>query len=170
MLFGQEHVDTYRQTAGQEGYDWQGTTVLILTTKGRRSGEPRDAPLIFAERDGDYVIVASRGGSDAMPAWWLNLQAHPATTVQIGRERLPVVAREATTDEKARLWPRLVELYSRRRSKIPGELRVLPTALLVGRVEVVVAIFRFAVTPPVLVVPSVEPEVRTIARQRHVAN
>jgi deazaflavin-dependent oxidoreductase (nitroreductase family) len=46
-----------------------------------------------------------------MPAWWLNLQAHPATTVQIGRERLPVVARVATTDERARLWPQLVEMY-----------------------------------------------------------
>ena len=55
--------------------------------------------------------MASRGGSDAMPAWWLNLQAHPATTVQIGSERRQVVAREASAEEKAALWPRLVEMY-----------------------------------------------------------
>jgi len=67
--------------------------------------------LLYLRDGADIVIVASRGGSDATPAWWLNLQANPVTTVQIGRERLPVVAREATADEKARLWPRLVEMY-----------------------------------------------------------
>jgi deazaflavin-dependent oxidoreductase (nitroreductase family) len=104
MLFGQEHVDTYRQTAGQEGYDWQGTTVLILTTKGRRSGEPRDAPLIFAEHDGDYVIVASRGGTPAHPSWYLNLERDPNVEVQIKGERFPARARTATGEERDALW------------------------------------------------------------------
>jgi deazaflavin-dependent oxidoreductase (nitroreductase family) len=67
--------------------------------------------LLYLRDGADIAIVASRGGSDATPAWWLNLKANPATTVQIGRKRLPVVAREATADEKARLWPRLVEMY-----------------------------------------------------------
>jgi deazaflavin-dependent oxidoreductase (nitroreductase family) len=104
MLFGQEHVDTYRQTAGQEGYDWQGTTVLILTTKGRRSGGPRDAPLIFAERDGDYVIVASRGGTPTHPSWYLNLEHDPNVEVQIKGERFPVRARTAAGEERDELW------------------------------------------------------------------
>ena len=78
-------------------------------------------------RDGDdLVIVASRGGSDAMPAWWLDLQANPTAAVQIGTERRRVMAREASAEEKAERWPRLVEksvtigLPAPRRARDPG--------------------------------------------------
>lgn len=101
----------YRLTGGRLGNKMKGAPVLLLDHVGRKSGQPRTAPLLYLRDQADIVIVASRGGSDAMPAWWLNLQAHPATTVQIGRERLSVVAREAAADEKARLWPQLVEMY-----------------------------------------------------------
>ena len=64
-------------------------------------------------RDGDdIVIVASRGGSDAMPAWWHNLKANPRTTVQVGSKHYEVVAREADGDERERLWPLAVATYS----------------------------------------------------------
>ena len=63
-LFGQEHVDRYRETDGEEGHDWQGTTVLLLTTTGRNSGAKRTTPLIYQRHAGDYLVVASNGGGD----------------------------------------------------------------------------------------------------------
>ena len=63
-LFGQKHVDRYRETAGEEGHDWQGTTVLLLTTAGRKSGAKRTTPLIYQRHGDDYLVVASNGGGD----------------------------------------------------------------------------------------------------------
>jgi deazaflavin-dependent oxidoreductase (nitroreductase family) len=105
------NTHVYRLSGGRVGNKMKGAPVLLLDHVGRKSGRARTLPLLYLRDQADIVIAASRGGSDATPAWWLNLQAHPATTVQIGRERLQVVARLATTDEKARLWPRLVEMY-----------------------------------------------------------
>jgi deazaflavin-dependent oxidoreductase (nitroreductase family) len=86
--------------------------VLLLDHVGRKSGVKRTTALLYLVDGDNLVIVASRGGSDAMPAWWLNLQANGNTTVQVGRERRPVLARQATIEEKSDLWPRLVEMYS----------------------------------------------------------
>ena len=105
------NVTLYRRSGGRLGNNIKGAPVLLLDHVGRKSGKARTAPVLYLRNGEDVVIVASRGGSDAMPAWWLNLQAHPATTVQIGTERLRVVARQASPEEKAELWPRLVELY-----------------------------------------------------------
>jgi deazaflavin-dependent oxidoreductase (nitroreductase family) len=104
MLFGQEHVDRYRDTDGQEGHDWQGTQTLILTTKGRKSGEPRDAPLIYGVHGDDYLVVASKGGAPEPPAWYLNLQADPEVEVQVWGERFKARARDATPEEKPEMW------------------------------------------------------------------
>ena len=87
MLFGQEHVQKYRETGGEEGHDWQGTTVLILTTKGRRSGEERPTPLIYQPYGDANLVVASKGGADEPPAWFLNLQAEPEVDVQVKADR-----------------------------------------------------------------------------------
>jgi len=105
MLFGQEHIDRYEATDGEEGHEWQGTQALILTTTGRKSGEPRKAPLIYGEHDGDYLVVASKGGADEPPAWYVNLKADPSATIQVWGEKLAVTARDATDEEKAELWP-----------------------------------------------------------------
>jgi len=104
MLFGQEHVARYETTDGQQGHDWEGTQTLILTTTGRRSGEPRKAPLIYAEHDGSYLVVASKGGAPEPPAWYLNLQAAPEAEVQVWGERKHVRARDATPEEQPELW------------------------------------------------------------------
>jgi deazaflavin-dependent oxidoreductase (nitroreductase family) len=104
LLFGPEHVNRYKETEGAEGYDWQGTTVLLLTTKGRKSGEPRETPLIFDEHDGDYVIVASKGGAPQHPAWYLNLREDPEVTVQVRGDRFAAKARTAGADERPELW------------------------------------------------------------------
>lgn len=104
MLFGKEHVDRYIATDGKEGHDWQGTTTLLLTTAGRRSGEPRTAPLIYQRYGDAYLVVASKGGADAHPAWYLNLQADPDVTVQVRGDRFAARARTAGREEKPDMW------------------------------------------------------------------
>ena len=101
----------YRRSGGRLGNTLKGAPILLLEHVGRKSGQKRTAPVLYLRDGEDLVIVASRGGSDAMPAWWLNLQADPVTTVQVGSERRRVRAREASAQEKAALWPRLVEMY-----------------------------------------------------------
>ncbi|HXA58642.1 MAG TPA: nitroreductase family deazaflavin-dependent oxidoreductase [Streptosporangiaceae bacterium] len=104
MLFGDEHVKRYRATDGAEGHDWQGTTVLLLTTTGRRTGQPRTLPLIYQKHGDDHLVVASKGGSDQPPAWYLNLEANPEVEVQVHGDRFTARARTATAAEKPELW------------------------------------------------------------------
>ncbi len=104
MLFGEEHTQKYKETGGQEGHDWQGTQTLLLTTKGRKSGEPRELPLIYGKSGDDYLIVASKGGADAPPAWYLNIEADPDVELQVWDDRFPAKARVATPEEKAEMW------------------------------------------------------------------
>jgi deazaflavin-dependent oxidoreductase (nitroreductase family) len=111
MLFGQEHVKRYRETDGNEGHDWQGTTVLILTTTGRKSGKQRSTPLIYGRDGDDYLVVASKGGAPEHPAWYLNLTDDPDVEVQVWGERFPARARTATSEEKQRLWQTMVERW-----------------------------------------------------------
>jgi deazaflavin-dependent oxidoreductase (nitroreductase family) len=104
MLFGTEHTQKYKETDGEVGHDWQGTKCLLLTTKGRKSGEPRELPLIYGTSGDDYLVVASKGGADAPPAWYLNLVADPDVVVQVKGDRFKAHAREATAEEKPELW------------------------------------------------------------------
>jgi deazaflavin-dependent oxidoreductase (nitroreductase family) len=108
VLFGQEHVARYRATDGAEGHDWNGTQTLLLTTTGRRSGEPRTMPLIYGRDGDDYLIVASKGGWDHPPAWYLNLEAEPEVEVQVKGDRFRARARIASAEEKPRMWKTMV--------------------------------------------------------------
>lgn len=111
-LFGDQHVATYRETNGDRGYRWRnGTTILLLTTKGRKSGAERTHALIYRDWDGKQLIVASKGGADAPPAWFLNLQADPDVTVQIKDEQFAAHARVATPDEKPAMWQHMLEVW-----------------------------------------------------------
>jgi deazaflavin-dependent oxidoreductase (nitroreductase family) len=103
-LFGDEHTRRYRETGGAEGHDWQGTKTLLLTTTGRKSGEKRELPLIYGKHGDDYLIVASKGGADQPPAWYLNLQADPEVEVQVADDRFKARARTATAEEKPEMW------------------------------------------------------------------
>jgi deazaflavin-dependent oxidoreductase (nitroreductase family) len=110
-LFGPEHVRVYRETGGERGYRWRGTTILLLTTRGRSSGEPRTTPLIH-RTDGDrWVVVASKGGAPANPSWYENLLADPASTIEVLAETIPVVASTAQGEERARLWSLMAEVW-----------------------------------------------------------
>ena len=110
-LFGAEHVRVYRETGGERGYHWRGTTILLLTTTGRSSGEERTTPLIH-RTDGDrWIIVASKGGAPDHPGWFRNLQAHPEATIQVRDEVVPVRATVADGAERQRLWSLMAEVW-----------------------------------------------------------
>ncbi|MBM3671351.1 MAG: nitroreductase family deazaflavin-dependent oxidoreductase [Actinobacteria bacterium] len=103
-LLGDDHVRAYRDTDGETGYMWNGAPSLLLTTTGRKTGQPRTSPLIFARDGDDYLIVASMGGAPMHPQWYLNLEANPSAEIQVKAEHLNVTARTASDDEKPRLW------------------------------------------------------------------
>ena len=111
MLFGQEHVDRYVETGGQEGHEWRGTTALILTTKGRKTGQPRSAPLVYQRHGDDYGVVASKGGADEPPAWFLNLEADPEVEVQVLDDRFRARARTAEPGEKPEMWQKMTRAW-----------------------------------------------------------
>ncbi len=110
-LFGDEHVRVYRETNGERGYHWRETTILLLTTTGHTSGEPRTTPLIH-RTDGDrWVVVASKGGAPDHPSWFKNLQANPDATIQVQAETIPVRATVAEGEERDRLWSLMTEVW-----------------------------------------------------------
>ena len=88
-----------------------GVGTLFLLSTGRRSGAVRRNGLYYVEDGGSFAVVASNAGSEADPQWWLNLQATPEGSVEIGRRTIAIRARQATADEDARLWPRFVASY-----------------------------------------------------------
>ena len=117
----------YRRSDGEGfGSDFQGIPVALLTTTGRKSGKPRISPLYF-HRDGETVVVAaSKGGSDKHPQWYLNLKANPKVRVQIKKAVLNLTARDATEDERAKYWPRLVEMDPPDEDYQSGTDRLIP--------------------------------------------
>jgi deazaflavin-dependent oxidoreductase (nitroreductase family) len=111
-LYGKEHIERYEATDGEEGYEWRnGTTILLLHTRGRKTGKDVTSPLIFREYNGDYLIVASKGGAPEAPDWFLNLQQNPEVTVQIKGDKFTAKARTATAEEKPAMWKHMTEVW-----------------------------------------------------------
>lgn len=107
------NIGLYRRSGGLLGAKLPGgAPVCLLTTTGRKSGQPRTMPLIFLRDGDDIVIVASKGGYSGHPQWYFNLVAHPEVTVEIGRERRTMTTRIANATERCELWPRLVAMYA----------------------------------------------------------
>ena len=111
-LYGDEHVARYRATDGEEGYYWRkDSEILLLTTRGRKSGEDRTQALIQREVDGDYVIVASKGGAPQHPGWFLNMQEQDEVDVQVRGDRFKARHRVAEGEERERLWGLMTEVW-----------------------------------------------------------
>jgi len=103
----------YRRTNGRIGGKFlKGSPVALLTTIGRKTGEPRTSPLLYLREGSRVILAASRAGSDKTPMWYLNLKANPNVTVQIRGEVLALTARDADEQERAEYWPKLVAMYS----------------------------------------------------------
>ena len=113
-----EHIELYR-TDPEKARLWDSTPLggpgvlptLLLTTIGRKSGEPRSLPLIYGEADGAYVIIASKGGLPNHPIWYLNLEANPECDLMVGAKAVKARARIAEGAEREALWKQMAEIY-----------------------------------------------------------
>ncbi len=105
------HRAIYRATGGFVGGSNGNTKLMLLTTVGRKSGLTRVTPLLYVEGAAGWVVIASNGGTEKVPGWWLNLQSRPEATIQTGRKHHAVRARAATTEETRELWPKLTASY-----------------------------------------------------------
>jgi F420H(2)-dependent quinone reductase len=110
-LMGRLHAWLWGLTRGRFVDAVGAAPFLLLTTKGRKTGRLRTTPVLYLEDGSDLVVVASFGGNDMHPAWYLNLKQCPKAEVVIRSERRRVTAREITSEEKKRIWPRLVKSY-----------------------------------------------------------
>ncbi|WP_433309769.1 nitroreductase family deazaflavin-dependent oxidoreductase [Micromonospora sp. CA-269861] len=126
-----DHVRSYVETAGAKGHDFQGKLpTLLLTTRGRRTGKLRRTALIYG-RDGDrYVVVASAGGQEANPAWYLNLCAEPEVSVQVYGETFQAKATVAAEAERPALWEKMAGIFSTYRRYQKKASREIPVVLL----------------------------------------
>ena len=130
-LHGPPHVERYLETDGEDGFHWRkGTTILILFTTGRKSGEQRSHALIFREHGDAYLVVASNGGTDAPPAWFVNLQADPNVEVQVKGDRFRATARVATPAEKPQMWATMVEAWPAYQEYQTKTAREIPVVVL----------------------------------------
>ena len=130
---GALHRLLYRASGGRIGGRVWDLPVVLLTTTGRKTGKERTVPLCSLRDGDDVVVIASYGGLDQPPAWWLNLEASPQAELRDGRTRRSVTAHNAAPDERARLWAELT-------SRAPGDLayerrttREIPVVILRSR-------------------------------------
>jgi deazaflavin-dependent oxidoreductase (nitroreductase family) len=136
-VMSQVTTAVYRWTGGLLGSTWRvgsafpwGIPVLLLTTTGRKSGQPRTLPLLFIEEGDRIIIVASKGGIPSEPLWYKNLVANPECYVQIKRRKMKMSARTASPEEREALWPKLVAHYSDFASYATWTDRIIPVLIL----------------------------------------
>jgi deazaflavin-dependent oxidoreductase (nitroreductase family) len=110
-----------------------GAPVLLLTTVGRKSGEPKTAPLLYLQDGDTYVVVASKGGMSHHPLWYKNLEANPRVTIEVGHRKFEALARTASDAEKAALWPQLVRMYPSYADYQARTTRPIPVVVLTPR-------------------------------------
>jgi deazaflavin-dependent oxidoreductase (nitroreductase family) len=124
----------YRASGGRLGGRFPGgAPVLLLTTIGRKSGQPQIAPLLYLTEGDNYVVVASKGGMSQHPLWFKNLEANPRVEIEVGSRKTVMTARRADPPEKAALWPRLVALYPSYADYQARTTRDIPVVILTPR-------------------------------------
>jgi len=124
------HSAVYRWSGGRLGARLAGIPMLLLTTRGRKSGLHRTIPLAYLAHGNDFIVVASNGGQEVDPAWWRNLKEHPEAEVQVGRETFRARAREAGPEERAHLWPLLTQANPAWESYEKSTKRRIPVVVL----------------------------------------
>ena len=126
------HAYLFRATRGLIGRRLVGSDMLLLTTTGRVSGEPHTVPLLFLSEGDTLVVIASYGGRDQHPDWYLNLVENPHVVVQVRGERREMRARTADPEKRAEWWPRIVKAYDGYREYQTRTEREIPVVLLEG--------------------------------------
>jgi deazaflavin-dependent oxidoreductase (nitroreductase family) len=135
-----EHVQQYRADP-DKGHMWDSTfaggpgllPTLLLSTTGRKSGRTSVLPLIYKKVDAGYVIIASKGGAPAHPAWYLNLLANPDSEIQVAHDHYDVTARTAEGEERESLWAQLAEVYPPYKDYQASTDRKIPVVVLEPR-------------------------------------
>lgn len=114
----------YRSSNGRIGGSIGNNPVLLLTTKGRKSGKQRTVPVMYFMDGPAYVVTASAGGAAKNPGWFFNVRGNPQATIEIGRQRINVIGEVASPDKRTELWTRLLEIapgfanYQKRTSRV----------------------------------------------------
>jgi len=123
-----QHIRGYVESDGEKGHHWRGVNTLLLTTRGRKSRKLRRTALIYGQ-DGDrYVVVASKGGANEHPEWYLNLVANPEVELQVAADKFAARARTATAEEKPALWRLMTSIwpdYDRYQERTKREIPVV---------------------------------------------
>lgn len=125
-----KHVQRYVASDGKQGHLFNGMPTLLITTRGRRTGKLRRTALIYGEDGGRYVVVASNGGSDTHPAWYLNLVDQPEVEVRVGPEVFTAVARTATAADRPALWKLMAGIFPTYESYRARSSREIPVVIL----------------------------------------
>ena len=132
-LFGRLHTKVYQSLGGRfVGSVGRGRKVLLLTTTGRKTGEPRTTPLVYMPHGDALIVYPSNGGKESSPAWWLNLQASPEARIQIGKQTRQVQARQATDPEYTAIWPQAAQYNPHWQSYAQTVRRQIPLVILEG--------------------------------------
>jgi deazaflavin-dependent oxidoreductase (nitroreductase family) len=105
--FNRQLIEEYRANGGRVTGIFAGASLLLLTTTGARSGQPRVAPLIYTTDNGRWIVIASKGGAPTHPDWYYNLRANPEVTVEVGTESFPARATVTTGAERQRLFDQM---------------------------------------------------------------
>ena len=136
-FFFRIHPWIYRKTGGRILGSVGGDPVLLLNTRGRRSGLPRTNGLVFVEHEGGWIVAASWAGEPKHPIWYLNLMAHPDVTVQLRNRLVPVLARELEGEERDRGWEKILKQdpsFAEYEKRTRG-VREIPVVLLEPRAQ-----------------------------------
>jgi deazaflavin-dependent oxidoreductase (nitroreductase family) len=123
-----DHTRRYLDTDGADGHLWRGVPTLLLTTIGRSTGVPRRTALIYRRDSDRYLLVASVGGADKHPQWYLNLLKNSDVQIQVGADRFAARARPATPEEKPHLWTLMTAIwpdYDRYQARTKREIPVV---------------------------------------------
>lgn len=124
------YIFLYRLTSGAIGGRMAGLNVLLLTTTGRKTGKSRTAPLGYFKDDGNFVIIASNGGSEKNPGWFYNVKSNPQVKIQIGKRELAAQAQVADPEKRSRLWPELVKMSPTYEKYAQNMKREIPLVIL----------------------------------------
>jgi len=125
-----EHISRYAESDGADGHDYLGWPTLLLTTRGRRSGRLRRTALIYGRDEGRFVVVASNGGKPNDPAWYRNLLADPAVSIQVGPDRYEGTAAIAPREDRPRLWALMAAIFPQYDAYAGAAPREIPVVLL----------------------------------------
>jgi deazaflavin-dependent oxidoreductase (nitroreductase family) len=106
--FNRSIVDEFRANEGKVGGPFEGATLLLLTSTGAKSGQPRLAPLAYLTIDGKMIIIGSKAGADTNPDWVHNLRANPRAHIEVGTDAYDVTARELSPEERDETYPKIV--------------------------------------------------------------